>query len=106
VLASRRVRGRAQVDDRRLVTDGGEGVAQSFGEENGASACVVQAYSLPVPVTGRADPDIHDHVNDGAADARDVLCLPRGNAGEVDAPDDSAPGYGAVGLRDLRLVPE
>jgi hypothetical protein len=81
-------------------------VAESFSEENGAAARVIQPHSLPVPVTGRADPDIHDHVKDGAADARDVLCLPGGNAGEMDTPDDSAPGYGAVGLRDLRLVPE
>lgn len=81
-------------------------MSQSFSEKHGAPACVIQAHSLPVSVTRRADPDIDDHVKDGAADARDVLCLPGGNAGEVDTPDDSAPGYGAVGLRDLRLVPE
>ena len=106
VLASRRVRGRAQVDDRRLIADGGEGVPQSFGEKHGAPACVIQAHRLPVSVTGRADPDIHDHVKDGAADARDVLCLPGGNAGEANTPDYSPAGYGAVGLRDLRPVPE
>lgn len=79
---------------------------QSFSEKHGAPARVIQAHSLPVPVTRRADPDIHDHVKDGAADARDVLCLPGGNAGEVDTPDDSPAGHGAVGLRDLRPVPE
>lgn len=79
---------------------------QSFSEKYGAPAGVIQAHSLPVPVTRRADPDIHDHVKDGAADARDVLGLPGGNACEVDTPDDSPAGHGAVGLRDLRPVPE
>jgi hypothetical protein len=79
---------------------------QSFGEEHGAPTRVIQAHSLPAPVSGRADPDIDDHVEDRAADARDVLRLPGGNAGEVDTPDDSPAGHGAVGLRDLRPVPE
>ena len=79
---------------------------QSFGEKHGTPACIIQPYSLPAPVTGRADPDINDHVKDRAADARDVLRLPRGDACEVDTPDDSPAGYGAIGLRDFRPVPE
>ena len=79
---------------------------QSFAEVHGPPAGVIQAHRLPATVTGRADPDIDDHVEDRAADARDVLCLPGGNAGEVDTADDSPAGYGAVGLRDLRPVPE
>lgn len=79
---------------------------QSLREEHGAPACVIEAHRLPAPVTGRADPDIHDHVEDRAADAGDVLRLPGGDAGEVDTPDDSPAGHGAVGLRDLRPVPE
>ncbi len=62
---------------------------QTLGEEHGTSAFLIQPHRLPAGVAGRPDPDVNDHVEDGAADARDVLCLPRGNAREVDAPDDS-----------------
>ena len=79
---------------------------QSFGEEHGTPTRVIQAHSLPAPVSGRPDPDIDDHVEDRSADTRDVLRLSGGNAGEVDTPDDSPAGHGAVGLRDLRPVPE
>jgi len=79
---------------------------QSLSEEHRAPGGVIQAHGLPAPVGGRADPDIDDHVKDRAADARDVLRLPGRDAGEVDAPDDSPAGHGAVGLRDLRLIPE
>ena len=79
---------------------------QSFAEEHGTPACVVQAHRLPAPVTGRADPDVDDHVNDRAAYTRDVLGLTGGNAGEVDTADDSPAGYRAVGLRGLGPVPE
>ncbi len=106
VLTSRRVRGRAQVDDGRLVAEGGEGMSQPRFEEHGATAGVVQAYRLPAAVTGRANPDIDDHVKDRAADARDVLRLPGRNAREVHAPDDSPARYRPVGLRGLRPVPE
>jgi hypothetical protein len=106
VLTSRRVRGRAQVDDGRLVADGGEGVSQPRFEEHGATAGVVQAHRLPAAVTGRADPDIDDHVKDRAADARDVLRLAGRNAREMHAPDDSPAGHRPVGLRGLRPVPE
>jgi hypothetical protein len=106
VLASRRVRGRAQVDDGRLVADGGEGMPKSLREEHRAPARVIQGHGLPAPVRGRADPDIDDHVEHRAADACDVFRLSGRNAGEVDAPHDSAAGDGAVGLRDIRPVPE
>ena len=106
MLTSRRVRGRAQVDHGRLVAEGGEGMPQSGFEEHGATADVVQAHRLPATVTGRADPDIDDHVKDRAADARDVLRLAGRNAREVHAPDDSPAGHRPVGLRGLRPVPE
>jgi hypothetical protein len=106
VLTSRRVRGRAQVDHGRLVAEGGEGMPQPRFEEHGATAGGVQARRLPTTVTGRADPDIDDHVKDHAADARDVLRLAGRNAREVHAPDDSPAGHRPVGLRGLRPVPE
>ncbi len=106
VLSSRRVGGRAQVDDRRLVTERHERVPQPLGEEYRTSAGVVQAHWLPVSVARRADPDVDDHVEDGAADADDVLSLPGRDVGEVNAPNHSPPGHRAVGLHDLRLVAE
>ncbi len=106
VLTSRRVRGRAQVDNRRLVAEGGEGVPQPRLEEYGTSACVIQAYGLPAPVARRADPDVNDHVKDRAAGTRDVLCLAGRNGREVHTPYDSPAGHRAVGLRGLRQVPE
>jgi hypothetical protein len=62
---------------------------QPFRDEHGTPAFVIQPYRLPAPVAWGADPDINDHVQNRAADARDVLCLPGGNAREVDAADDS-----------------
>ena len=62
---------------------------QPFGQEHGTPAFVVQPHSLPARVAGRAEPDVNDNVEDRAAHARDVLGLPRGNAGKVNTPDDS-----------------
>ena len=89
VLASGRVRRRAQVDDGRLLGEGGKGMPEPHGDEHGTPALIVQPHRLPAPVAGRADPDVDDHVQDRALDAGDVLGLARGDVGEVDTPDDS-----------------
>ena len=44
--------GGAQVDDRRLVAEGGEGVPQPRLEGYGTPARVIQAHGLPAPVPG------------------------------------------------------
>jgi len=62
---------------------------QPFGHKHGTAAFVIQPHRLPSGVAGRAEPEVNDDVEDRAADARDVLGLPRGNAGEVNSPDDS-----------------
>ena len=74
-------------------------MSQSFAEKHGTPAGLIQAHGLPAPVTGRADPDINDHVKDRAADAGDVLRLPGGHIGEMHAPQGRGLGNRQVCLR-------
>src|SRR3954471_2522699 len=95
---------RAEVDHGGVVGERHEPVAESLGEVDGVVVLVVQADDLPLAEGRRAGPDVHDHVEDRAAHALDVLGLPGRHVGEVDATQGAPAGDGHVGLGQAERV--
>ncbi|GAA4959904.1 hypothetical protein GCM10023238_28520 [Streptomyces heliomycini] len=81
-----------------------EAVAEALGEVDAWWSRSVQADRLPLAEGGGAGPDVHDHVEDRAAHALDVLGLAGGHVGEVDAAQGAPAGDGHVGLGERERV--
>ena len=79
-------------------------MAETLGEVHLAAVDVVEQHAVPLAERRRADADVDDDVERGAADARDVLGLTRRDVGEVDAPQHAGGRDRAVGLGELEVV--
>ena len=106
VLAAGGVRRAAQVGDVRVVGQGEEGVAEALRQVDAAPVLVVEQHRVAHAERRRADADVDDDVEHGAAGAVDVLRLARRHVGEVDPAQRAAGGHRVVGLRDLQPVAE